>query len=66
MTTVIVYVLGGVVQDIDVDTDEVRVMVVDYDNEEEEGQPLRDFFPLVVNPVRVAQALAGVEKEEED
>lgn len=66
MTTVIVYVLGGVVQDIDVDTDEVRVMVVDYDNESGQERPQRDFFPLEINPQRVAKALAGVEQEEED
>jgi hypothetical protein len=64
MTTVIVYVRGGVVQDIDVDSEDVRIMVIDYDNEADpEFCGPRGFFPDTYTPERVAKALAGTEED---
>jgi hypothetical protein len=46
MPKIIVYVRGGVVQDVISDRGGVRVMIVDYDDEECVARPDRSFQPV--------------------
>ncbi|HQH71548.1 MAG TPA: hypothetical protein PK360_05665 [bacterium] len=46
MNQIIIYVRGGIVQDIISDSDNLSVMLVDYDNEIESEEVDRNFQPI--------------------
>lgn len=49
MTKIIVFVEGGVVQDFISDSDGVELMIVNFDDEEEQGAAGRTFMPVARN-----------------
>ena len=59
---IVIYVHGGVVQDVLADTVDVEAMVVDYDNEEE-GEPKssRLFQEVPVNVAYIEKTVQGIE-----
>ena len=63
MVKIIVYVLGGVVQDVIADTPGVHVMVVDYDNERCEAHFDREFDEVPLNPELIAKTITGTESD---
>ena len=61
MTKIIVYVSGGCVQDVVSNREEVEVMVVDYDNEETNGEQKREFESVRCDPIHFERTVAGIE-----
>jgi len=59
---IVIYVHGGVVQDVLAETEGVEAMVVDYDNEEE-GEPKssRSFQEVPVNVAYIEKTIQGIE-----
>lgn len=59
---VIIYVSGGIVQDVLADTAGIEAMIVDYDNEEA-GEPKssRSFEVVQVNRPYIAKTIKGIE-----
>lgn len=60
MSKVIVYVNGGNVQGVISDTDDVEIMIVDYDNEVESSKD-RDFESVPCDPQYFLATLKGKE-----
>ena len=61
MVKVVIYVRGGVVQDVVADSDSVDVMLVNYDDEEDLGQKTRVFERAHVDAALVALTAAAKE-----
>lgn len=61
MARIIVYVSGGNVQSVLSDESGSQVMVVDYDNEKESTNRIREFEPISYNPIYFDRTMAGVE-----
>lgn len=59
---VVIYVSGGIVQDVLADAAGVKAMIVDYDNEKA-GDPksLRSFQAVTVNRSYIAKTIKGIE-----
>jgi hypothetical protein len=62
MARIIVYVRGGNVQDIIADTPGLRVMLVDYDNEESQPMPHRTFEEIRCDSSLLARTVAGKDR----
>ncbi len=61
-TRIVIYVDGGIVQDVLSDTASVEVMIVDYDNERAGEDPAdRSFEPVDVNPKYIEKTTKGTE-----
>ena len=61
-TRVVIYVRGGLVQDILTDASDVQAMVVDYDNERAGDDPAnRVFEPVRVDPEYIEKTIKGIE-----
>ena len=59
---VVVYVDGGIVQDVLTDTARVEAMIVDYDNERAgEDKANRSFEPVNVNVEYIEKTIQGTE-----
>ncbi len=59
---VVVYVGGGIVQDVLTDTPRVEAMIVDYDNEKSGDDPAhRSFEPVDVNVEYIEKTIQGTE-----
>jgi len=58
----VIYVHGGVVQDVLAETEGVEAMIVDYDNECA-GEPIssRSFEPIPVNRAYIKKTIRGIE-----
>lgn len=61
MSKVVVFVRGGVVQEVVADCEKVEVMIVDYDDEKCEGRPDRVFHRAYVDRELVERAATGLE-----
>lgn len=59
---IVIYVSGGIVQDVLAEVDGVEAMIVDYDNEEA-GEPKssRSFEAVPVNRDQIEKTITGVE-----
>ena len=59
---IVIYVDGGIVQDVLADGFGVEAMIVDYDNERA-GEPKssRAFEPITVNPKYIEKTIQGIE-----
>ena len=59
---IVIYVEGGIVQDVLADTENVEVMIVDYDNEQV-GEPKssRSFESVPVNREGIEKTILGIE-----
>jgi len=62
MAKVIVYVKGGIVQDVISDVNGIDVMVVDYDIEQDRGISEREFESVRTDPSRFGQTINSVEQ----
>jgi len=61
-TRIIIYVDGGVVQDVLTDTPGVEVMIVDHDNEKAGDDPAyRSFEQIEVNPEYIKKTIKCIE-----
>lgn len=60
--SVVVFVHRGLVQDVVADSDDVRVMVVDYDNEAVSGGIEREFAPVPCDAELITKACNRVER----
>jgi len=62
MVRIVIYVQGGVVQEVLADAEGVEAMIVDYDNEEA-GDPKEDrtFFDVDVNAEAIDKTVKGIE-----
>ena len=59
---IVIYVHGGVVQDVLAETEGVEAMVVDYDNESAGDDPAdRSFDPVPVNREYIERTVQGIE-----
>lgn len=58
---VVVYVRGGLVEDVVADGNDVDVMVVDYDNEKTFGQLERQFLPVRCDAELIERTCNGIE-----
>ena len=59
---IVIYVQGGVVQDVLAEMEGVEAMVVDYDNESAGDDPAdRSFDPVPVNREYIEKTIQGVE-----
>ena len=60
---IVIYVSGGLVQDVLADAPGVQAMIVDYDNEREGGEPksIRSFEEVAVNTAYIAKTVKGIE-----
>ncbi len=59
---IVVYVDGGVVQDVLTDTPGIEAMIVDYDNEKAGDDPAcRSFEQIEVNPEYIKKTIECVE-----
>lgn len=61
MIKLVVYVRGGVVQNIVADIEGVEVMIVDYDDEKCSQTPDRSFHRAYANSQLIAQTVSGIE-----
>ena len=61
MARVVIFVEGGVVQQVIRDAAELEVMIINYDDEESDPKPRRSFEPVVYEPDLVDSVLAGAE-----
>ena len=61
ITKIIVYVRGGVVQDVISSHEGIQVMVVDYDNEETDGEQKREFESVRYDPAYFERTVTGIE-----
>ena len=61
MSRIIIYVKGGVVQDVLADSRGIEVMIVNYDDEECLGKTDRSFQPVRCDKPYFEQTLAGIE-----
>lgn len=61
-TRIVIYVSGGIVQDIIAEVEGVEAMIVDYDNEKV-GEPKcsRSFEPVPVNRAYIEKTIQGIE-----
>ena len=61
-TRIVIYVSGGIVQDVLAEDERVEAMVVDYDNEEA-GEPKssRSFEEVPVNRAYIEKTIRGTE-----
>jgi hypothetical protein len=59
---IVIYVSGGIVQDVMADAAGVETMIVDYDNEDS-GEPKssRSFEVVTVNRPYIAKTIKGIE-----
>ena len=59
---IVIYVDGGIVQDVLSDTPDVEAMIVDYDNEKA-GEPKssRSFEPVGVDAEYIERTIQGIE-----
>ena len=59
---IVIYVSGGVVQDVLAEDEGAEAMIVDYDNEEG-GEPKssRSFEPIAVNREYIEKTVKGIE-----
>ena len=59
---IVIYVSGGVVQDVLAETEGAEAMIVDYDNEGT-GEPVssRSFEPIPVNRAYIKKTIRGIE-----
>lgn len=59
---IVIYVHGGIVQDVLAETEGVEAMIVDYDNEEcGEPKSSRSFEPIPVNRAYIEKTIRGIE-----
>lgn len=59
---IVIYVSGGIVQDVLADAATVEAMIVDYDNEDcGEPKNSRSFEPVTVNRPYIAKTIKGIE-----
>jgi len=59
---IVIYVDGGVVQDVLTDTPGVEAMIVDYDNEKAGDDPAcRSFEQIEVNPEYITKTIKCIE-----
>ena len=61
MPKIIVYVSGGVVQDILSDTEGIEVLLLNYDDEEEENCKNREFRTITSDADHVNHTIEGIE-----
>lgn len=60
---IVIYIDGGIVQDVLTDTAGVEAMIVDYDNEKAgDDKALRSFEPVDVNPQYIEKTIKGTEE----
>lgn len=59
---IVIYVSGGIVQDVLAEAEGVEAMIVDYDNEKA-GEPKssRSFEPIPVNRAYIKKTIRGIE-----
>ena len=59
---IVIYVSGGIVQDVLAEAEGVEAMIVDYDNEQA-GEPgsARSFELIAVNPEYIKKTIQGIE-----
>ena len=59
---IVIYVSGGIVQDVMADAPGVEAMIVDYDNEKAGDSPAdRSFMPVDVNREYIEKTIQGIE-----
>ena len=59
---IVIYVSGGIVQDLLANADGVEAMIVDYDNEQAgESKSSRSFEKVLVNRAYIEKTIQGIE-----